>query len=144
MKPSRALTALIAAGVTLACAGAADAKTYCVDAPTCPGTPEPSLQDALTASRGNAGGDRVEIGPGMYFPGPGSFTYKGAETNKVKIVGAGAAKTHIIATSISANVLVLDYADVSDLEVRGVSPAGKPGHPAALELKNGTARRLQL
>jgi hypothetical protein len=145
MNATRSLTtAVITAGVALACAGGADANTYCVDAPTCGGTAAPGLQEALAAAHDNSGPDRVEIGPGSYFPGPGSFTYKGAAKNKVTIAGAGADKTHIIATAPSLNVLVLDHADVSDLEVQGVPPAGKPGHPAALDLQHGTASRLRL
>ena len=147
MKPTHTFLALAASAAFLISAGGAQAAstTYCVAAPGCTGTDVAGLQNALDWAQGTPEPDRLEIGPGEYFPGPGKFTYAGSATNTLDIVGAGRDQTHLVFTSNSASLLVLDYADVSDLEVHGASPdTAFPNRPAAIDIAHGTARRLEV
>lgn len=59
------VTALL---MTIAMAGApsASANTYCAPAPCSDGTPEATIQDAITAAHNNTGPDTVSIAPGTW------------------------------------------------------------------------------
>jgi hypothetical protein len=102
-----ALAASVAA-LALTLPAFAQAATYCVNAPGCPGTNEPDLQTALTAAQGTtAEGDTVQVGD----PGPPTTGYSysdgGNSANQVNIVGAGRSATVLTATSGSSVVLAL-------------------------------------
>src|SRR5919204_2357901 len=83
---TRALVGLVAVAIF---APAAKADTYCV--PSCAGgTPEPTVQAALTAAETHSGGDLVQIGAGTFNSASG-FHYN--STDPVTIVGAGTGAT---------------------------------------------------
>src|SRR4051794_27934069 len=94
MRPPR-LCAAITALVLGAAAGGARAETFCVQAPSCAGSAEPSLPAALSAAAGVAGRDRIELGSGT-IPYPGLAT--DAASNPVDIIGAGRHETTLQAS----------------------------------------------
>jgi PKD domain/PASTA domain len=69
---------------SLAWAGSALGKTFCVSAPGCSGTNKPGVQQALDAAKASSGADVIKVGPGTYH---GPFTDDFG--NVVTLVGAG-------------------------------------------------------
>src|SRR5215471_13311852 len=104
MRTMPAIARRVAVAATLAAAFAADASQpafatdYCVSAPTCVGTVEPTVQAALTAAEA-PGANIVTIGPGTYVgsfnTGSSSvgFQFLPAAGATVAIRGAGVVKT---------------------------------------------------
>jgi len=89
--PALAATAALAA--VAAPTASAASTTYCVGDPSCAGTVEPGVQEALDAANANPGNDTVRIGPGDYSR-DGGFRYDSVEFNNgVALIGAGQGST---------------------------------------------------
>ncbi len=78
----------------LAAPAVASAQTYCVDDPTCVGTPVPGLEPGETLKNalelaGEGGSNTVDLGPGIYSE-TGGFTYTGTEPVTIHGAGSGA------------------------------------------------------
>jgi hypothetical protein len=110
------------------------AETFCVEKPSCDGTNQPTLQDAITTAGSTPGiPDRIELGKSSFDEGP----YLAADDNPVKIVGSGRTRTTLTRSTSNASqtVLTLDDPDSSvsalaiDLgdgnQVHGLSTKGK-------------------
>jgi hypothetical protein len=82
--PGGRATFLAAAAMVMFSATPALAATYCVNAPGCKGTSEPSVQQALNVAGATAGADIIRVGAGTYH---GPFT--DAAGNVVTLIGAG-------------------------------------------------------
>jgi hypothetical protein len=102
---------------------AAQAETFCVSHPTCSGTSQPGVQEALSAAAANGVGthDRIEIGPGTYADGTtGRFT--NVPNSPVTMVGSGDATILTSGSNAPAGTHVLTVAEesslVSNLQVR--------------------------
>jgi hypothetical protein len=103
---------IAAAAVLLAAAPSAMAETFCVEKPSCNGTNELTLQDAITAAGQTQGiPDRIELGSESFEEGP----YVAADDNPVKIVGSGRTRTTLSRSTGAASqtVLTLDDPDSS-------------------------------
>jgi PKD domain-containing protein len=130
---------LLIAATLLANAAMAGAATYCVMKPGCPGTPKPSLQEALDAALA-AGPDRIEIGPTAGTPAAGG-TY--LSSDPLEIQGAGSAATQLAG---GGSVLTLGQGyssssvSVSDLRIVLQGGSGATG----LRLDGARAQRLDV
>ncbi len=80
--------------IVLLTPAAAQAKTFCVNAPACQGDAVATIKAGVDAAKGNPGRDRVEIGEGVYPGNLDNLIFVGTE-NPVDIVGAGRGKTII-------------------------------------------------
>jgi hypothetical protein len=132
---------------------AAQAETFCVSDPTCSGTPQPGVQEALNAAAANGPGthDRIEIGPGTYADGAtGRFT--NVPNSPVTMVGSGDATILTSGSNVPVGTHVLTVAEesslVSDLQVRigsttfglsllGIADGVSITSPATLEAHTG-------
>lgn len=123
MVQKRRMLLVILAPLALAVAApAAHAGTYCVNAPACAGSVQPTVGAAFTAGMADTAA-RIEIGPGEYT---GPFTYT-AGAKHVEIVGAGIGQT-IIKGNPAGNLLTVSSTDptsiVQDLTVEHSGAAG--------------------
>ena len=122
-----------AAALLIAAPGAA-AETFCVEKPSCDGTNQVTLQDAITAAGQTQGiPDRIELGKASFEEGP----YTASDDNPVKIVGSGRKHTTLKRSTNATFQTVLSLNDsestVSRLTVdvgdgdssRGLLLAGK-------------------
>ena len=136
LRSIRPLLVLVVAAVTPA--AAADAATYCVAKPGCPGTPKASLQEALDAAL-LAGGDRIEIGTTSGSATGGTYL----SSDPLEIQGAGRGATQL-AGSGSVLTLGQGYASssvsVSDLTIVVQGGSG----PTGLRLDGARAQRLDV
>src|SRR3954469_2047062 len=83
---------LIAGAVAVLAPAAASATTFCVGVPGCAGTPESTLQAALTAAGGaTASANRIELGSGTWV----GANSAGAQPQGLEIVGAGPGLTFL-------------------------------------------------
>jgi hypothetical protein len=138
--------------------GAAGAATYCVAAPACAGTTEPSLQDALDAAAAVGGPDRIELGPASAAAPLAGGSYD--SNDPLEIAGAGRGRTHLAgpgtvlalgsggaSSSVSVSgVTILIQSGVSGPGVRlngaradqvDISAAADAASPIGVELRNG-------
>src|SRR3954466_14479305 len=136
------IAAVVSAGCI--CVGAAPAQaastTYCVQKPSCSGTPKTGLQGALDSAQNHPGPDRIEVGQGT-FASSDPYHYLGSGANTLDLVGSGTALTRLLNTS-SGDITTLSVvnATVSGLEI--VGPAGTvTDFPTALDL-DGTAHDI--
>jgi hypothetical protein len=108
MRLARRWPFAIAIAGALAIPSLAHAATYCVNAPGCSGTPETTLQAALTAAMATTTeADTVQVGD----PGPPAatgyvYSDSGVPANQVAIVGAGPAST-VLTRTAPGDVLTL-------------------------------------
>jgi hypothetical protein len=143
--PALAATAAVAA--VAAPAASASATTYCVNDPSCVGTVEPGVQEALDAASGNPGDDTVRIGPGSYS-NDGGFLYDSlAFDNGVAIVGAGKGSTTLrMPGDPKAFETVLSLNDGSSVRALSIKIPGTPGvntHPdVGLNLEGSSATQV--
>jgi hypothetical protein len=89
--PALAATAALAA--VAAPTASASTHTYCVSDPSCVGTVEPGVQEALDAASSNPGKDTVRIGPGDYSKDGGFLYNSAALDNAVAVIGGGQGST---------------------------------------------------
>jgi hypothetical protein len=95
--------ATVAAGVALALlAGPASAAVFCAPAPCSPGTPAPSIEQAVDAAAANPGPDTVRIGSGVHTVSAhvqcGGGVFVGSP--ETELIGAGAGETVITAQDL--------------------------------------------
>jgi PKD domain len=99
-------------------ASAASATTYCVPSTslTCSGTPQATLQLAMTAA--SSGDNTIQLGPGQFTaPAQGGFEWVGSSpSNLLHIVGAGQGSTTLAPAGGGP------FADDTTLLVRGTAP----------------------
>ena len=92
----------------LALPPAAGAETFCVEKPSCDGTNQPTLQDAIAAAGASPGiPDRIELGGKPFEEGP----YVAADDNPVKIIGAGRTRTTLERSTGAGSQTVLSLED---------------------------------
>ena len=129
---SAALAALALGGA----ASGARADTFCVAAPSCTGTAEPTLPAALSAAAGSFGRDRIELGA-TTIPYAGLATDSAG--NPVDIVGAGRHQTTLQA---SGGTLLAMQEPSSTLTDVGIVASGSPA--AVADLGAGSFVRVDL
>lgn len=124
MAPRRRLLISVLAPLALAAAApAAHAGTYCVSAPGCVGSAQPSVGAAFTAGMADSAA-RIEIGPGEYT---GPFTYT-AGPKHVEIVGAGVGQTIIKGNPAGDLFKVTSFDPTSVVQDLTVQHAGTAGY----------------
>jgi hypothetical protein len=142
-----ALVATAAVTAVAAPAASASATTYCVNDPSCAGTVEPGVQEALDAASANPGDDTVRIGPGNYSQ-DGGFLYDSvAFDNGVAVIGAGQGTTTLrMPGDPKAYETVLSLNDGSSVKGLSVKIPGTPGvntHPdIGLDLDGSSAKHV--
>jgi hypothetical protein len=125
---------LIAVAGAAVAPAAASAATFCVGAPGCAGTPESTLQAALTAASGaTSSANRIELGSGTWV---GTNT-AGAQPQGLEIVGAGTGLTFLRGTVAGQAALQLTGSaeSVTGLTVRLTAQSG--ADPDGLLLEKG-------
>src|SRR3954447_11329633 len=85
------LVGLTAVGILFAIPSGAAATTYCVNDPSCVGTTEAHVQQALDAAGTHLGFDTVRVGQGTYARS-GGYCYCGGN-GSVDLIGAGQGST---------------------------------------------------
>jgi hypothetical protein len=112
---------------------AASANTYCVSKLDCPGTPEWTIQDAITDASNDAAAARIEIGPGVFS---GNIVVPNNPAG-LEIVGSGPESTIFEATVAGTPVIEAHGASLSQLgfHLPDVGGAG----PWALDLVDGAS-----
>jgi hypothetical protein len=111
----------------------ASANTYCVSKPDCPGTPEWTIQDAVTDASDDAVAARIEVGPGVFS---GNLVVPNNSAG-LEIVGSGPESTIFQATVAGTPVIEVHGAALSQLgfQLPDVGGAG----PSALDLVDGAS-----
>jgi len=139
------VTALL---MTVAMAGApsASANTYCAPAPCSDGTPEATIQDAITAAHNNSGPDTVSIAPGTWNIGH-DLTVGDADTS---IHGAGIGVTNLTedapTDSYRYDIIEGTMASLSDLTLQLPTDV-TPGKNSAVEgasIDQGVLERIRV
>lgn len=126
--------AILLGALALALPGAAQAATFCVNAPGCaPENERATLGAALLATDAAPGPDRIDVGPGLY-EGP----FSADEDNAVEIVGAGRGTTVLTALGDATVIsLAAPASGLRGLTVRAGAGTGvrlmSAGPPAVLE-----------
>lgn len=129
--------------VLLLAPASAQAATFCVSKPSCSGTPQPGLQQALDAAAATAEADRIEIGPGTFQNGPTGF-FTNVDGSQVTIVGSGDATVLTAGDLAPAGppatlTIAEENSTVSDLRIAPNSLQ----YPIGLDLA-GTAERVSV
>jgi hypothetical protein len=125
---------LIAGAVAVLAPAAASATTFCVGVPGCAGTPESTLQAALTAAGGaTASANRIELGSGTWV----GANSAGAQPQGLEIVGAGPGLTFLRSSAAGQPALALTGSaeSVTGLTARLTAQSG--ADPTGIVLKNG-------
>jgi hypothetical protein len=125
------LAALATTAAAALVPAAASANTYCVYAPGCSGTPEWSIQDAITASKGDTALARIELGEGTYS---GNIVV-GTHPAGLEIVGQGPDKTILEPMDTTQYAVELHGATLSQVELK--LPGS--GSPKGLLLADGAS-----
>jgi PKD domain len=119
-----ALAVSLAVAAWPALASAAE-QTFCVNDPTCSGTPVATVADALAAAQANGSErDRIKVGPGTF---PAASLLSDASDNPVLIEGAGEATTVLTRSPVAGETILAltnSQSGVSRLTVH--IPAGQP------------------
>jgi hypothetical protein len=124
--PALAATAAVAA--VAAPAASASGTIYCVNDPSCAGTVEPGVQQALDAASAIPGDDTVRIGPGNYSQDGGFLYDSAAFDNGVTIVGAGQGNTTLrMPGDSNASETVLSVNDGSSVRALSIKIPGTSG-----------------
>lgn len=143
MRSRGAALAVFAALAVWPAAASAAEQTFCVSDPTCAGTPEASVANALAAAQANGSErDRIKVGPGTF---PATATLSDALNNPVLIEGAGESATVLTRTPAAAQpVLVLDNAQSGVSKLTLHIPAGQPNMTGVTLVGGAFGERLRI